>query len=145
MLIDKAELRSLIPHAGSMCLLDAVEAWDGESIRCITETHLAADNPLRRDGRLHALHALEYGAQAMAVHGGLRDRADGRPPRGGYLVAAKDLQLEQERLDTVAGPLTVEARQLLADGGSMIYEFDIRSAAGRVAHGRATVMAQENP
>ncbi|PYK43074.1 MAG: 3-hydroxylacyl-ACP dehydratase, partial [Verrucomicrobia bacterium] len=37
--IEKAEIRTLIPHAGSMCLLDSVLDWDDESIVCITNTH----------------------------------------------------------------------------------------------------------
>src|SRR5881398_1435622 len=73
--IDKAEIRRLIPHAGTMCLLDSVLGWDDESIVCTTNTHRDEANPLRRDGRLSALHALEYAAQAAAIHGGLRARA----------------------------------------------------------------------
>ena len=72
--INKAEIRTLIPHSGLMCLLDEVTQWDDRSITCITNTHRDPANPLRRDGRLSALHAFEYGAQAAAVHGGLRAR-----------------------------------------------------------------------
>src|SRR5437763_16790238 len=75
--IDKAEIRRLIPHAGTMCLLDSVLGWDDESIVCTANTHRDESNQLRRDGRLSALHALEYGAQAAAFHGGLRARAAG--------------------------------------------------------------------
>ncbi len=76
-MIDKSEIRKLIPHSGTMCLLDGVVRWDDESIVCITNTHRDANNPLRRDGQLSAAHALEYGAQAAAIHGGLRARAAG--------------------------------------------------------------------
>ena len=37
--------------------------------------HVDPAHPLRSNGRLHALHLCEYGAQAMAVHGGLRGAA----------------------------------------------------------------------
>ena len=70
--IDKPEIRTLIPHAGTMCLLDNVIDWDDESIVCVTNTHRDANNPLRRHNQLSAVHALEYGAQAAAIHGGLR-------------------------------------------------------------------------
>src|SRR6059058_4587817 len=85
--IDKAEIRRLIPHAGTMCLLDSVLGWDDESIVCTTNTHRDEANPLRRDGRLSALHALEYGAQAAAIHGGLRARAAGTTAPPCYLAA----------------------------------------------------------
>ena len=64
MAIEKAEIRALIPHAGLMCLLDRVLQWDDESIVCVSQTHRDSNNPLRRDRRLSALHAVEYGAQA---------------------------------------------------------------------------------
>ena len=70
--IHKAEIRTLIPHSGLMCLLDEVMQWDDRSIVCITNTHRDPANPLLRGGRLSAVHAFEYGAQASAVHGGLR-------------------------------------------------------------------------
>jgi predicted hotdog family 3-hydroxylacyl-ACP dehydratase len=75
--IKKAEIRTLIPHSGLMCLLDEVTEWDQRSIVCITNTHRDPVNPLRREGCLAAVHAFEYGAQAAAVHGGLRARLAG--------------------------------------------------------------------
>src|SRR5207247_9692194 len=83
--INKAEIRTLIPHSGLMCLLDEVTQWDDRSIVCITNTHRDPGNPLLREGRLSALHAFEYGAQAAAVHGGLRDRSVGTKGARGYL------------------------------------------------------------
>src|SRR5256714_6400745 len=108
--IAKAEIRTLIPHAGLMCLLDSVLEWDDESIVCVSETHRDPANPLRRDGRLSAMHAVEYGAQAAAVHGGLRARSAGAtaPPR--YLAALRDVYLHATRLDAVTSALQVQAR-----------------------------------
>src|SRR5438046_10586757 len=91
--INKAEIRTLIPHAGSMCLLDNVFDWNDESIVCVTNTHRDEANPLRRNGRLSALHAFEYGAQAAAVHGGLRARSAGTAAARGYLAALRDGRL----------------------------------------------------
>src|SRR5207249_9236852 len=62
--INKAEIRTLIPHSGLMCLLDQVTQWDDRSIKCVANTHRDPANPLRRSGHLAALHAFEYGAQA---------------------------------------------------------------------------------
>src|SRR6201982_1456603 len=87
MAIDKAEIRTLIPHSGLMCLLDEVTQWDEQSIVCVSNTHRDPENPLRRQGRLSAVHAFEYGAQAAAVHGGLRARAGGTAAPPGYLAS----------------------------------------------------------
>jgi predicted hotdog family 3-hydroxylacyl-ACP dehydratase len=54
--INKAEIRTLIPHSGLMCLLDEVTQWDDGSITCVTNTHRDSANPLRRGGRLSVGH-----------------------------------------------------------------------------------------
>lgn len=140
-LIDKSELCGLIPHAGSMCLLDGVDSWDPEQIRCHSRSHLAADNPLREHGILAAVHALEYGAQAMAVHGGLLARADGGALRPGVLAGLRDVRLHAERLDDEPELLQVQARRLLAGGDSFLYQFEVRLGARLIASARATVIA----
>ena len=68
MLIDKAAIARLIPHAGAMGLLDGVLSWDNEHIRCITTTHGAPDNPLRHRGRLGILCGVEYAARSPIHH-----------------------------------------------------------------------------
>src|SRR5712664_3721266 len=107
MLIDKAEIRTLIPHSGLMCLLDEVIQWDDRSIVCITNTHRDSVNPLRRSGRLSGLHAFEYGAQAAAVHGGLCARSVGAMAAPGYLAALRDGLLHVSRLDHIHLPLRI--------------------------------------
>src|SRR5947208_10278837 len=103
--IDKPEIRTLIPHAGTMCLLDNVTDWDDKSIVCTTSTHRDKTNPLRRDGRLSSLNALEYGAQAAAIHGGLRARAAGTTAPACYLAALRDVHLYVNRLDDLGASL----------------------------------------
>ena len=131
MLIDKATIRGLIPHAGAMCLLDAVAAWDERSIACLTESHRDPANPLRAHGRRAALHAIEYGAQAAAIHGALCARAAGQTAVPGYLAALRDARWFVPDLGAVAAPLEVVASPVLGEVGHWIYAIRI-SAAGRV-------------
>ena len=138
--IDKAEIRTLIPHSGSMCLLDNVIKWDDESIVCTTDTHRDEANPLRRDGQLSALHGLEYGAQAAAVHGGLRARAAGATAPPCYLAALRDAHLHVDRLDDLASPLEVRAQRLFGDAGNTIYQCALSASGTAVAEGRVTIM-----
>ena len=138
--IDKAEIRTLIPHAGTMCLLDNVLVWDDESIVCITNTHRDEANPLRRDGRLSALHALEDGAQAAAIHGGLRARVAGATAPACYLAALRDAHLHVARLDDLASRLDVRAQRLFGDAGNTIYKYTISAGPNPVAEGRVTIM-----
>ena len=138
--IVKAEIRTLIPHTGLMCLLDSVLRWDDQSIVCTSETHRDPANPLRRDGRLSALHAFEYGAQAAAVHGGLRARSAGVATLPYYLAALRDAHLQVIRLDDIDSPLEVRAQRLFGDGGNAIYECHIAAGNALLADGRITVM-----
>ncbi|TAL87235.1 MAG: phosphotransferase [Rhodanobacter sp.] len=144
-MLPKTDWADLIPHAGSMCLLDAVMAWDPCSIHAISAGHARVDNPLRGAHGLHAVHLAEYGAQAMAVHGGLMARAGGavEPARPGVLVSLRDLQLHREYVDTLDGPLDVYAECLHADGSSAQYVFRVMHCGLVLASGRAAVIHPE--
>ncbi len=137
--LQHEQLCALIPHAGGMCLLQRVEQWDETRILCSSDSHLSPDNPLRKDQRLAAIHALEYGAQAMAVHGGLVAQQQ-RRIRNGFLVAIRDARLYRERLDDLPGPLQVQATQLLDSDANQIYQVQISCGDHSVAEGRLLVM-----
>jgi predicted hotdog family 3-hydroxylacyl-ACP dehydratase len=136
------DIRELVPHAGAMCLLERIVSADNDSVVCATTTHRSTANPLRHDGRLAALHLAEYGAQAMAVHGGLKNP---EARRAGMLVAVRDLKLQVERIDDVEGEILVEARRLVANPNGLIYSFSVRAGAGELATGRVSVMWPESP
>ena len=138
--LDHTWIASRIPHQGSMCLLDHVEHWSTDGIRCRAVSHRAADNPLRAYGRLGAACGIEYAAQAMAVHGALLAPAAGDTPRVGYLVSVRSVEFHVDRLDDIADDLSVEANHLMSAENNMLYQFSV-SAAGRVlVTGRAAVI-----
>jgi predicted hotdog family 3-hydroxylacyl-ACP dehydratase len=138
--INKAEIRTLIPHSGLMCLLDRVNEWDDRSIVCISNTHRDPANPLRRNGRLSAVHAFEYAAQAAAVHGGLRARSAGATAPPGYLAALRDAHLHVMRLDDVALPLQICAYRLFGETANTVYECRVSAGDILLADGRITIM-----
>ncbi len=142
MLIDKTTIRRLIPHAGTMCLLDEVIAWDETSISCETATHREPTHPLRRQGRLAGLHAFEYGAQAAAIHGGLLAAAAGGQALPAYLAALKAARLYSDYLDEIAAPLQVSARRLLGSAGNCIYRIEIRADTVVLAEARVTIITR---
>jgi predicted hotdog family 3-hydroxylacyl-ACP dehydratase len=121
-----------------MCLLDRIVSANTTDIVCSTTSHRSLENPLRRDGRLAALHLAEYGAQAMAVHGGLRNPA--ARARGGMLAAIRDLELDVERLDDIAGELIVSAVKLVANADGQIYSFTVSGGGRELGRGRVSVM-----
>lgn len=139
LIIGKAALCRLIPHHGTMCLLETVEWWDDTSILCTTSSHRDTTNPLRRHNQLEAICGLEYAAQAMAVHVGLHEQGKERQLAVGYLGAVKNLILRASRLDDVKGDLTVQATRLVGDAGGFIYTFRVWSERQELLEGRASI------
>jgi len=142
-MLSKDQWQGLIPHRGAMCLLDVVVDWDDARIHAHANSHRRADNPLRSDGILRAVHLCEYAAQAMAIHGGLLAQREGRVTAPGFLVSLRAVKLHVARIDDLAGTLDVHAEKLLDGGGSWQYAFRIEHAGAPLAEGRAAVMAQE--
>jgi predicted hotdog family 3-hydroxylacyl-ACP dehydratase len=123
-----------------MCLLDTVVGWDDERIHLVTDSHHRADNPLRSDSMLRAVHLCEYGAQAMAVHGGLLAQREGAVAAPGLLVSLRAVKLHVARVDDLSGDLDVHAEKLLGGGGSWQYAFRVEHAGSVLAEGRAAVV-----
>jgi predicted hotdog family 3-hydroxylacyl-ACP dehydratase len=138
--IDQKEIRELIPHSGSMCLLESVLAWDEQSILCTSGTHLNRENPLRRNQSLSAIHAFEYGAQAVAIHGGLRARSADAVAPPGYLAALRDASLNVATLDQFTDPLMVRAKSLFSDRANSVYECCVSAGNVIAAQGRVTII-----
>ena len=143
--LDQAGIAARIPHSGSMCLLHTLDAWCANSIRCSAIGHADAKHPLRTAGGLLAPVAIEYAAQAMALHGGL-NAPPGSPPTPGFLAAVRNVKLHVQRLDDVPGTLAVSAQRLAGDERQALYRFALHSAAGALlVEGRATVILNALP
>ncbi len=131
-------LAALVPHAGSMCLLDEVVSWNEARVICRSASHRRPDHPLRRDGFLPAIHLLEYAAQATAVHGGLVAGASPAPAK--YLAAAREFDLHVTSLDDIQADLHIDAERLLAIGDSTLYRFHVSADGRELATGRLTTV-----
>lgn len=145
MRLSRKEIAERIPHAGRMVLLDQVVEWDDDHIVCRSDSHRDRANPLYVSGRLAAVCAIEYAAQAMALHGsvlGAAVGAGGRPsrPRAGFLASVRNVRMEVARLDDVAGALTIEAIRASGDDGRVLYDFAIRTSERVLVSGRAAVV-----
>ena len=143
--LDAAGIAARIPHAGRMCLLDRMLDWSAEHIHCSASSHTDPANPLRCEAGLLAPAAIEYAAQAMALHGtlnaALRHSGAAPAPLPGFLASARSVRLWLPRLDDVAGPLTVRAQRLRGDARQALYRFEISDQLGTpLVDGRATVV-----
>ncbi len=139
-IFDRQQISSMIPHSGTMCLLDAVLDWDSVSVHCLSYCHHRADNPLRRaDGTLSAISGVEIAAQAMAVHARLVG-GGGFLKAHGYLVSVRDVRLRIAELDGIRGELIIDAECLMGDTRGATYRFLLKGDGLDFLDGRATVL-----
>ena len=139
-------IAALIPHRGTMCLLARLDAWDLQTIVCAATNHRDPAHPLRTRRGLLAPCAIEYAAQAMALHGALIGRAAGAAPTPGFLASARGVQLRVLRLDDLPVPergadeLRIEAIRQAGDARRILYAFRLHHAGRLLAEGRAAVV-----
>lgn len=134
------DIEGLLPHSGSMVLLERVVEWNGDSIVCTASSHRRGDNPLRRAGRLSCLCGIEYGAQAAAVHAMLSG-VHHDMTAGAMLGGVNSVKTGRGRLDDIEDDLTVRAELLRAQANGAIYAFRLSAPSSpAIVEGRITVM-----
>ena len=133
---NKQEIEAIIPHSGKMCLIEHVDWWDIDNISCSTNSHLDAQNPLRLNDELSAIHLLEYGAQAIAIHGGLLSKT--KIP--GFLAAIRNAKLHIARIDTLDGEIIINAKAEMKTENGAVYTFLVSAADKILVEARATVI-----
>ena len=97
----------VMPHRGPMMLLSSVlEHSEGHTV-CAVEVN--AGSPfVAPDGTVPALVGVEYLAQGVAAHAGLRGWARGEPPRIGFLIGSRRLDFRSHADFRVGQRLIVE-------------------------------------
>lgn len=114
----------LLPHAGDMILLDAVEAFDTESIAA--QLQVKPDGLLNQpDGSLPAWAGIEIMAQTVAAFAGCQARQAGLPVELGFLLGTRSFQCNVERFPA-GSLLRIRAiRSLQDDNGMGVFECHI--------------------
>lgn len=142
--LDRDGIARRIPQCDRMCLLARLERWDAVRIVCTATGHRDADHPLRTASGLLAPAAIEYAAQAMALHGALiGESAHGDDPvavEPGYLASVRDVRFSRLRLDELEGELVVAAERQAGDARQILYRFSVVHGTETVAAGRAAVV-----
>jgi predicted hotdog family 3-hydroxylacyl-ACP dehydratase len=139
MMLIRQEIARLVPHDGTMCLLDTVQSWDDIHLICTATSHRNPSHPLRDGDVLRAVCGIEYAAQAIAAHRGLL--ADKRCRQSiGVVGGIRDFVMEVERLEDITDDLSIRVDKLIEQGGSLMYRFSISAGGRLLLSGRASVM-----
>ncbi|MBA3929851.1 MAG: hypothetical protein C0521_09720 [Xanthomonas sp.] len=109
------DIERVLPHRGTMRLIDRLVAWDEDSIA--VELRVPEEGPFSHDEGVPAWVGVEYMAQAIAACAGCRARAAGREPSIGFLLGTRRYDSRTSWFPAGA-LLRVEAiRELLGDNG----------------------------
>jgi predicted hotdog family 3-hydroxylacyl-ACP dehydratase len=136
MSLDRRQIERVVPHAGAMCLLDAVTQWDETQLTC-TCAAPGAEHPLADKGRVPAVAACEYAAQATAVHGALIDAL--QSPRAGMLASLIDVRLHEAWFPAGDGEVLVQASLRIRTGDACLYSFEVSAAGVALVDGQLMV------
>lgn len=134
--IGREAVEKMLPHAGDMCLIDSVTRWEEGSIECLGACD-SIDHPLLQNGQLPSTAAIEYAAQATAVHGFLLSYSG--VAQFGVLAKLTDISLSATVIDRVHSPLQIYAELVARTDGGCIYNFEVKGARLFIATGRLMI------
>jgi predicted hotdog family 3-hydroxylacyl-ACP dehydratase len=123
-------IAELLPQSAPMILLDEVVAFDGVRICC--RTTIRRDSMFLSEGRVRAIVALEYMAQAVAAFAGMRGRAAGAAPRIGYVLGTRELTLEADHF-AIGDQLVIDAEEVWDDERMASFRCRVSRDGQRVA------------
>lgn len=114
-------IAELLPHAGDMILLDAVERFADEDVE--TRTTVRPGGLFNReDGSLPAWVGVELMAQSVAAYAGCQARSRGEPVELGFLLGTRSFQCNVESFAAGAELHIHATRSLQDDNGMGVFE-----------------------
>jgi predicted hotdog family 3-hydroxylacyl-ACP dehydratase len=136
------DVRSLLPHAGPMVLLDRVISVDEDSL--LAEVCIRADSLFCSGGGVGAWVGIEYMAQAIGAWAGYYARLRGDTVKLGFLLGTRRYECRHP-IFLLGSVLRVHVQRLFQnENGLGSFECSIDNEAGRVATATVTVFQPTN-
>lgn len=136
------DIRSLVPHAGPMVLLDRVISVDEESL--CAEVRIQSGSLFCDADGVGAWVGMEYMAQAIGAWAGYTAQLRGEPVKLGFLLGTRRYECTRP-IFALGSVLRVHARRVFQDeNGLGSFECCIESEEGRVATATVTVFQPPN-
>jgi predicted hotdog family 3-hydroxylacyl-ACP dehydratase len=106
---------------------------------------MGAENPFLsvvddRSKRLPGSAAIEFGAQAIALHGALSNTHQSGKPQKAFIASLKNAEWSSAPLSDCHSDLTIQAECIAEVGAGAEYSFSVRNADNVLAQGNAIVM-----
>jgi predicted hotdog family 3-hydroxylacyl-ACP dehydratase len=136
------DIRSLVPHAGPMVLLDRVISADEESL--CAEVGIRSDNLFCGADGVAAWVGIEYMAQAVGAWAGYNAQLRGEPVKLGFLLGTRRYECSRP-IFVLGSVLRVHVQRLFQnENGLGSFECSIDNEEGRVASATVTVFQPTN-
>ena len=136
------DIRSLVPHAGPMLLLDRVVSADADNL--LAEVRIRSDSLFCNGDGVGVWVGIEYMAQAIAAWAGYIARSRGEPVKLGFLLGTRRYECSRP-IFVIGSLLQVHVRRVFQDeSGLGSFECYIDDEQGRVATATVTVFQPRN-
>ncbi len=109
----------LIPHSGSMVLLDRIIDYDDQGLTA--ELLVRGDGLLGDDKAVPAWAGIEYMAQAIAAYAGVMARRVGEPIRLGFLLGTRRYN-SNVAVFKVGATLTIRVKKIMQDDNLGVFD-----------------------
>lgn len=132
------DIRTLIPHADPMVLLDRVVSFENENL--CAEVTIRPDSLFCGENGVGAWVGIEYMAQAIAAHAGYEQQLHGLPIKIGFLLGSRRYDCNCSAFPIGSVLKVYVHRVLLSENGLGSYECRIEATEqGGDVHASATV------
>lgn len=119
------DISDVVPHSGTMSLLDQIIDCDEDSLRA--QVQIQADTLFATEQGVPAWIGIEYMAQAIAAWAGVQNRRAGREVNIGFLVGTRQYRSSHPYF-APGTTLTISVRQeLQGDNGLGVFECRIEA------------------
>jgi predicted hotdog family 3-hydroxylacyl-ACP dehydratase len=136
------DIRSLLPHAGPMVLLDRVISVDEDSL--LAEVCIRSDSLFCNGGGVGAGVGVEYMAQAIGAWAGYTAQLRGEPVKLGFLLGTRSYECRRP-IFLLGSVLRVHVQRLFqSENGLASFKCFIDNEEGRVATANVTVFQPHN-
>ena len=136
------DIRSLVPHAGAMLLLDRVVSADADNL--LAEVRIRSDSLFCNGDGVGVWVGIEYMAQAIAAWAGCIARSRDEPVKLGFLLGTRRYECSRP-IFVIGSLLQVHVRRVFQDeSGLGSFECHIDDEQGRVATATVTVFQPHN-
>jgi predicted hotdog family 3-hydroxylacyl-ACP dehydratase len=122
-LIDFSNVAGLIPHSGQMVLLDRVVKFDQDGL--VAEMTVRENGLFGNKKEVPAWVGIEYMAQAVAAHVGIKSKLAGKPISLGYLLGTRRYNSNVPNF-AVGSALTIKITTIIQDEKLGVFDCTIR-------------------